>query len=250
MSPMKSMNLLQSYLDAQQYVGPKQRPSPQPVVTLSREAGAGGITIGRLLCERLRAEDTGASSPWMWFDRDLLKLVVEKHNLPGELASSMDHTQYNRVLRWVEEVMGSGHPSWSTMVQKTNETILHLAQIGNVILVGRGAHVLLRNLPASLNVRLVGSLPVRISHLAEYLSVSREESEKHILREDGGRAMYLKDYFRVDIQDGHWYDLTINTDRVPYQDAVSLIVEQVKRLRVQLQQTASTTVAVDESVGR
>lgn len=249
MAPMQSLNLLQSYLDAQQYVDPKRAPSPQPVVTLSREAGAGGITVGRRLCERLRAEDPGAASSWMCFDRELLQLVVETHNLPSERASFMDQTQYNRLLRWVEEVLG-GHPTWSTMVQKTNETILHLAQIGNVILVGRGAHVLLRGGPASLNVRLVGSLPMRIRHLAEYLSVSQAEAEKCIAREDAGRAMYLKDYFKVDIQDGHWYDLTINTDRVSYEDAVSLIVDQVRRLRAQLQQTGPARGAAEVGAGR
>lgn len=237
MAPMQSLNLLSSYLDAQQYVNPKPAPPPQPFVTLSREAGAGGLTIGRRLCERLRAEDAGAASPWMWFDRDLLKLVVERHNLPEELAHTMDQTQYNRLLKWVDDVIG-GHQSWSALVQKTNETILHLARIGNVILVGRGAHVLARDLPGCLNVRLLGSLPVRIRHMAEHLSVTPEEAQKYIAREEGGRAMYLKDYFGVDIQDAHCYDLAINTDRVPYEDAVSLIVEQVKRLRVRLRQGA------------
>jgi cytidylate kinase len=208
---------------------------------MSREAGAGGLTIGRRLCERLRTEDVGAASAWMWFDRDLLNLVVERHNLPVELASTMDQAHYNRLLKWVDDIIG-GHPSWSTLVQKTNETILHLAQIGNVILVGRGSHILTRELPGCLRVRLLGSLPVRIRHMAEYLSVSPEEAAKYIAREENGRATYLKDYFSVDIQDEHCYDLAINTDRVSYEDAASLIVEQVRRLRARLQQAAEGAV--------
>ncbi len=238
MSPIHSLNLLQGYLDAQQYAEEPRLPSrPQPFVTLSREAGAGGITIGQRLRDSLQAACPGQGAPWMWFDRELITRVVEQHNLPAELARTMDYTQYNRILKWVDDLFGS-NPAWSTLVKKTNETILHLAGLGNVILVGRGAHLLTRDLPGGLNVRLVGSVPVRVRHLAEYFSISLSEAEKLLIREDGGRAGYLKDYFNVDIRDPHCYDLTINTDHVSYDDAVSIVVDQVKRVRERLRRTA------------
>ena len=54
------------------------------------------------------------------------------------------------------------HPSSWTLVQQTNATILQLAQMGNVILVGRGATVITSKLNNVFHVRLVGSLEKRI----------------------------------------------------------------------------------------
>lgn len=235
MVPPQSLNLLRGYLDAQRYLGPGgDDRSRQPFVTLSRESGAGGLTIAKRLCERLAAEDRKATTPWTVFDRELLQLVAEQHNLPRELADVMDPTRYNRLLRWVDELLGGNHPSWSSVVQKANEAILHLVGIGNVILVGHGANVLTYDVPGGIHVRVVGSLPLRISHMADHLGISREEAETHVAREDNNRATYVKDYFGVEIKDMHCYDLTINTDHVSYDDAVGLIVSQVRNVRARL----------------
>jgi hypothetical protein len=60
---------------------------PQPLaITISREAGAGGIIIAELLAKRLTAvEKTAATSPWVVFDANLAKQVLEDHKLPPEL---------------------------------------------------------------------------------------------------------------------------------------------------------------------
>ncbi|MCE9616717.1 MAG: cytidylate kinase-like family protein [Lentisphaerae bacterium] len=234
MTPHESLNMLKGYLGAQHYGTPGGgAPVIQPFITLSREAGAGGISIGTLLRDRLQAEDKHAFSPWLWFDRDLLAKVVEQHNLPKEVAHTMDQPNYHRVLKWIDEMMGQ-YPSWSLLARKTNETIMFLARIGNVILVGRGANILTRDMPGGLHVRLIGSMPKRIGHVVEYYKLTRLEAEKFIAREDSSRAMYVKDNFGADIQNAHGYDLTINTDHVRYEDAVTLIMEQVARMRMRL----------------
>jgi hypothetical protein len=224
------MSLLKGYLGSQQYGGPGGLGHIQPFITMSRETGAGGITVGTLLRARLQAEDKQARSPWMCFDRELLNRVVEEHNLPKEVAQTMDQVHYHRLLKWIDELMGN-YPSWSTLVRKTGETTMHLARLGNVILVGRGANVLTRGLPGGLHVRLIGSLPKRIAHAAEYYHLTRAEAEHFIRLEDTGRAMYVKDNFHVDIEDTHQYDLTINTDHIHYEEAVDLIIRQLAHVR-------------------
>jgi len=233
-SAHESLNLLKGYLGAAQYSKEEAVPrSAQPFVTLSRQTGAGGISIGTHLRERLRAEDREASSPWLWFDRELLGKVIEQHSLPRELAHAMDHTQYNRMLKWVDELAGH-ETTWSDVAKKINETIMHLAQLGNVILVGRGSHLLTRPLPGGVHVRLIGSLSRRVTHAAEYYHLTRREAEGFIKREDVGRRLYVKDHFGIDIDDALHYDLVINTDHVPYDDAVDIVVSQVQRRRREL----------------
>lgn len=239
MAPLDSLNLLKSYLGSQQYDTVVGRGiEPQPFVTVSRESGAGGVTVGHRLRERLCAEDKRARSPWLWFDRELIQKAADDHHLPQEIASLMDQSQYDRLLRWVDELTGR-YPSWSTVVRKTNETIIQLARMGNVILAGRGANVVTRSLAGGVHVRLVGSLPQRVAHVAEYYHLSRAEAEKFVTREDHARAMYVKDYFSEDIADPHAYDVTINTDHVGFEDAVSIMIERVARVRIALMEKAA-----------
>ena len=58
-------------------------------ITISREVGAGGRTIAELLGQRLTAaEKTPAASPWIVFDANLAKQVLEDYNLPRTWSSS------------------------------------------------------------------------------------------------------------------------------------------------------------------
>lgn len=239
MTQHETLNLLEGYLGAQRYGTPGGAARPvQPFITLSREAGAGGLTVGTLLRDRLQAEDKQARSPWLWFDRDLLAKVVEQHHLPKVVAHTMDQSHYHGLLKWIDDMVGQ-YPSWSTLVRKTNETIVFLARLGNVILVGRGANILTRDLQGGLHVRLIGSKAKRTAHIMDYFKLTRLEAEKYIAREERGRSMYVKDIFGADIQDAHGYDLTINTDHVGYDEAVTIVVEQLARVRAKLKQVSA-----------
>jgi cytidylate kinase len=234
----RSNNLLKSYLGALHYRPAPGLPAlPQPFITMSRETGAGGTSIGVRVRDRLRVEDSCAMTPWMWFDRELMQKVVERHNLPQELAGLFDHTQYNRLLKWVDDLLGK-HPAWSTVARKTGETILHLAQIGNVILVGRGAHLVARRVPHGLHVRIIGSRERRLAHAAEYYHLTRREADIYVTRNDRGRRQFLKDHLNADIDDAHQYDMVLNTDHISYEDAADLIVNQVKRIRARIREAS------------
>ena len=128
-----------------------------------------GRTVAELLGLRLTAaEKTLAPSPWVVFDANLAKQVLEDHMLPANLEWFMtEDAQLLPVEAIVEEVLGL-HPAGWRLVQHTTQTILRLAGLGHTILVGRGGNVITH---ASLNVfhvRLVAPLATRIRRAAEY----------------------------------------------------------------------------------
>src|ERR1700744_5816658 len=55
-----------------------------PSITLSRETGAGAVTIGKMVLEILQNESHGPL-PWTLFDRNLVEKVIEDHSLPERL---------------------------------------------------------------------------------------------------------------------------------------------------------------------
>jgi cytidylate kinase len=124
----------------------------------------------------------------------------------------------------LDELLGVHPPVW-TFVQQTAETILRLADRGNAIIIGRGAHVVTSKLEYVFHVRLVGSLDRRIEHIQEVRGVGSNEALELIRREDRGRQRYLKKYLGKDIDDPLSYHLIINTDFVSYERAARLIGE-------------------------
>ena len=231
MSAIVSLDVCKSYLDCQarcerDAILTKRRRLAQPFVTISRQAGAGGITIGQKLIESLQKKDKSATCPWTAFDKELVAQVLKEHDLPCHLGKYMPEEKISESQDFFEELFNI-HPSHWTLVHKASETILHLAQMGSVVLVGRGANIITRKLPLGFHVRLVGSLKKRVQHIMEYYQLTLEEAMRFVEREDRGRRDYLRKHFSCDIDDPLIYDLIINTDLVSYQETADLISSQV-----------------------
>jgi cytidylate kinase len=160
------------------------------------------------------------------FDRELVEKVLEDHNLPRELARFMPEDRVSAVEDAMQEFLGL-HPPSSTLVSQTTETILRLAELGGVILIGRGANVITADVPHVYHVRLVGSLPCRLERVRERQGLEARAALEHLLKADRGRRRYLRDYFRADVEDPLLYDLVVNTDRADLDDVAELIGQAV-----------------------
>src|ERR1700757_5510040 len=97
----------------------------------------------------------------------------------------------------VEELLGL-HPNDWWLAQQTTKTILRLASMGRVIMVGRGAEVITQLLPYVLHVRLVAPLSKRITHAEEFYGLSPNEAALRVAQEDDARQRYLRRYFNTD----------------------------------------------------
>jgi cytidylate kinase len=162
------------------------------------------------------------SRPWTIFDRDLVERVLEDHELPRRLAEFMPEDRTTEIADTMDELFGL-HPSSRMLVRKTAETLLRLAELGNVILIGRGSNIITRNLGFALHVRLVGSVPARVRHVMTYKHVSEEEASEYVHRNDLGRRRYVKKYYGEGVDDPTLYDLVVNTDRLSYEEAARII---------------------------
>jgi cytidylate kinase len=202
--------------------GARRQGERPPAVTISRQTGAGAHAVAEKLAAYLQTRGPKDEVPWTVFDRELVEKVLEEHNLPQELARYMPEDRVSRIDDMMEELLGL-HPPSSILVRQTTETVLHLAELGRVILLGRGANVITRKLPNVFHVRLVAPLPKRVAYLQEVQHLSRRAAEQFVAREDRGRARYLRRYFDADIDDPLLYDLTLNTERITFDEAARQI---------------------------
>lgn len=225
MSRSRSISAIQSYMGAhlrERERPPGGPPAPPPLfVTLSRQSGAGGTTVAEHLADLLNAEQGGKGVPWTVFDKNLVRAVLEEHGLPDSFYKHIKEDAAPEIETIVKELFGA--VSGRGLVAKTSRTILHLATIGNAILVGRAAHVVTRKLRGGLHVRLVGSPKVRLRQVMRFYKLGEEQAREVMRRNDQGRRNYLKKYFQKDLADPVLYDLVINTDHLAHLDAAKLI---------------------------
>jgi hypothetical protein len=199
-------------------------PESGPAVTISSQTGAGSHEIARELAAILQKDQPGGGVAWTVFDRQLVEKVLEEHHLPKDLAKFMPEDRRSFIQDVMDELLGLRPPSW-VMVPRIAETVLHLAEAGHVILVGRGANFITVRMPNVCHVRLVASLPKRIERVQKANGLTREEAAKFVARTDRGTGRYAKTHFHGHVEDTLLYHLVINTDRIPCSAAARLIAE-------------------------
>ncbi len=230
------MNMLPGLEQAQSFISCHMRPATRPpvprrlAVTISRQAGSGAWIVARELAGILDRRAPADGVKWTVFDKELVEKVLEDHHLPKKLADFMPEDRVSMLNDTITELLGLHPPSW-TLARASSETILKLAELGNVILIGRGANLITARLHHVFHVRLVGTLERRIQRVIEHLQLERKPAAEFVERADRGHGRYIREHFKAEIENPLLYDLVINTDRIDCSQAAELIAESLLRLR-------------------
>jgi len=219
-----------SYLLAQQSPHPHHHRRTLRAVTISREAGAGAVTVGRLVAGYLQArEKEEPASPWAVLDKNLVEKVLEDHGLNKSVAQYMPEDVVSSIQDTVEDLLGV-HPSSWNLVQHTSSTILKLSMMGNVVLIGRGANLITAHLKHVFHVRLVAPLEQRIRHVEDYYKMGHAAAAQYVTRTDRARVRYIRQHFKSSVADPLAYHLTINTGCVDFGEAARIIGDAVSNM--------------------
>ncbi len=203
-----------------------------PFITISREAGTGESIITNALLEELTKRQLTEECPWTIYDKNLVKRVVEDYNLTG-IQGLLPEKKFSDIQTMFEELFGL-HPTNREMVYNISKSILKLADMGNVIIIGRGAFYITRHHNNGLHIRLIGSMHKRTKHMVDEYSLTVKQAEEYIKKEDQGRYDYVKKLFGINLNDPHHYDLVINTDRLTTQEIAAMILEHMEVLKEKL----------------
>lgn len=168
---------------------------PTPFVTISRQAGAGGRSLAKRLALRLN-EREHADVPWTVWDNELVERVAAELRLPASRIAALEDVRPT----WLEAALGSlavtSDPSGQmTVFHRVAATIRSLAEIGRVIIVGRGAGFVTADLPGGVHVRLVAPRDRRIEWTAQSMGISPEVAADWVKEKDAAREAFYRRYF-------------------------------------------------------
>jgi hypothetical protein len=112
-------------------------------------------------------------------------------------------------------------------LERLYSVIYELAKQGDAVFLGRGSHLLLRDFPCALHLRVTASPEARIRTLMDQ-GFTRDAAARAIKRSDDERSAVLKFAFGVDWEDPARYDLVLNMDKLSVNLAVSTVLHVVR----------------------
>lgn len=196
---------------------------PRPFLTISRETCAGATTLGQHLLPLLDAQMGEEGRSWMFLDKDLIQQALHLHQLPEQLADYLPEDRIPEIKGLLGEIVGLHPPLWE-LEHRVAEAIHRFAALGRVIIAGRAAHLITRDLPGGLHLRLIAPTEVRIRRAQRLHDTGREQAEAFIRASDQARERHVHTIYEQDVSDPHAYDLVINTARMPVETAAHLVL--------------------------
>ena len=206
------------------------------VITINRELGSGGRTVGEKLAAKLGVP---------FYDKALIKALTEKYHLTVEeieklkgrkhgwwadfkrtlsIGQSANSSQYYKV------EMGEEPDLLTTdeMYKAEKEILKGIAEEESCVIAGRTAFHILKDQPNRMSVLIQASMEHRIERVMRKQSLSREKAEKEIKKVDKMRENYVNKYTGTSRYDTRNYDLVINMDGMTEEKAVKVICEYIE----------------------
>jgi len=199
--------------------------SNAPFITVSREAGSGGASFGGMLARELNSKSPEGVI-WRLYEGNVIAKMLEENRLPARLARFLPEERVSEPGALIGEIVGL-HPNLWELVQKTNQTMRHLAAQGHVILVGRGANFATAGLANGTHVRLIAPPADRARYLADRYNVPEKEALAFNAKCERARKSYVRAYFGADVSDPGAYSMVINTSLIPLPDVAKMVAARI-----------------------
>ena len=175
-----------------------------PVIAISRLAGSGGRTLATGLADRLNIS---------LHDQSLVDRIARDRNLERSVVSQLDENAISQAELWIKGVLNRRIFMKDEYHTSLVNIVTNLAAGGNVLFLGRGAHLILGD-KATLRIRVVASRSTRLARIMERTGLSRAEARTLLEETDRNREEFIRKVFKVDPNSPDNFDLMLNSDRM------------------------------------
>ncbi len=193
---------------------------PRPVITISRQYGAGGRTVAALVAQKM-------GPGWEVWDREIIEAMAHNAQARREMIEALDE----RTRSWIHEMAAdiANVPTIEPLGYRRHLTqvLLALAQQGQKVIVGRGANFILKQ---ALNVRLRAALEFRIQQVMRLENIGHDEALRRIHKVDRERADFTRRVFDRDIEDPDAYDMIIRTNAIGFDATAEAIAAAARAM--------------------
>jgi cytidylate kinase len=185
------------------------------VVTISRLIGSYGDVIAAVVARRMGLELIGPTQ---------VHEMARKCDPEYSDACSMYEQEHGP--RYFERVLFD-RPAYVSLFQALT---YELAAKGNVLIVGRGSQVILKDIPGVFRARIIAPRDLRVGRIMERYNISLSEADEFVRKSDHEREALIHSVFHTDPNDWALYDLTINTAHYNAASVCDIVVHAVEKI--------------------
>ncbi len=214
-------------------VHPVGRPAPRlvrPFVTISGQSQIYGGPIARKLADRLNSLRK-VTPPWTVWDRELVEKVAADHHISRALVESLEEYSRSWLMDFLEGLSTSDRPEVAgeeKVYRCVAGAIRALAQVGHVILVGRGSSLITRDMLGGIHVQLVAPFADRVNRVARDQNLTPEQAAAQVRQIDQAREAFLKRFFPREVRTPESVTMTFNCGQMDDDEVAACIVPLVQ----------------------
>ncbi len=199
------------------------------VVTINREMGSGGRSVGRKLAERLNVK---------YYDKAVIEGLTKKF---GTTADSIENMKAQKASWWNNIDQFFKDNQFTDLVEQDNlmtnenvvkaekEILFDLAKEGSCVVAGRSGFLVFKDTPNHLSIFIQASMESRIERVMRRQNLSRKDAIAAIEKVDEGRENFIKKNAKTTRYDSRNYDIVLRMDGLTEDDAVEIIMNYIDR---------------------
>ena len=196
------------------------------IITISREFGSGGRSIGKLVAEQLG---------YAFYDKALVERIAKESGYAEDFIERRgeDATSKSSFLFNLSRSGGGGFDGMPAITDKLYfiqyNTIKKLAEESPCVIVGRCSDYILRNEPDSLHVFIHADAEFRARRIVEIYGERDNAPLKRVEEKDKKRQVYYKNYTGRIWGMSENFDLCLNSGKIGIEKCAEIIVGLAKK---------------------
>ena len=206
------------------------------VITISREIGSGGHTVGQILADKLNVR---------YCDKNLIRALEKKFDLTAEKIEKLKGEKKNWLADFFQHVTPfSSAPMMGVDAQFTQEfkpevttddiyraeteILKGMADEGSCVIAGRSGFFVFKDHPNHLNVFITASNGNRVKRVMKKQGLTEEQAGDLIKKIDKTRENYIERYTGTSRYDARNYDLVLNADGHSEEQLAGIILSYIQ----------------------
>lgn len=200
------------------------------VVTISRQFGAGGITLSKMIADELG---------YMFADQDIVERVAKEANVSPHWVETVEKEAGGKLSRFITKMVSKplvdrilkderGYIDEETYLDYIVLIIAQIADEGDVVILGRGSQYILNDHPDAYHILLINNFENRVKFMMENYDLSNAKAAQVVNREDKRRISLFRKLGKADYDSASLYHLVLNMARIDLQQALKLVCELVR----------------------
>lgn len=199
------------------------------VITISRQFGAGGITLGKMVAEKLG---------YSFADTEIIKMVAEMANVSTHFVETVEKEAGGKFSKIVNRLVSKpllervlkderGYIDEEIYLDYLVLIIAQMADEGNVVILGRGSQYILGDHPEAYHFLLINEFDNRVRFMRERYNLSQNRAVQAVKNEDKRRFNLYRKLHKTDYEKPSLYHMVLNMNKISLDKAQEMICSLV-----------------------